>query len=950
MQILIFGFFIFLSIFDSYAACTSKRDTIRKTEAEKTQLTLLNFKLTQLLDGKWNISDDVNTLFTTNILTTEEQELRREEIEKSLNLTPYKNPQYQSLIECLEGHELGKLAEELSSLSYEVDKKRYFFLFLPFDIQKILLDTSKPITPVYEDIRLLQERILTLKQTSPSLALQEEQLLRDVIKRLESNLETSSAFMQLSNEYKAKGYSTALFDKANQLWRRIVDKTFNTLKTTEIIFPEDHLFPKREAELKKEADQWIQKGIERHYLILVKAGKLRSQLAEKNINKKWQLSDLEDIQREVKIVPYRFTGIFYSKIVDFKQKLRLGVNGIGLILRDVVMLILIILIPFALKRLFDRITSSLDLLRSQILHSRTTSTLWKAAAIWIQRLKTFVPWFFWYLALILGEKILNTTALAELSALFPYFKYYVLYKVFRRFVMLFLTSLSARSDRSISIEIKLKATEAAKGLGLFAFFSFSLIHVVDSVVSKGLIYEILILVIKVFALIQTLRWSARWAKETSFAIKSHLGGKYLKFIEKAESIFPVYLYCIPWLFISVVLEALSFIKDLGSDFDLSKRLSAQVFKRQLENVEEFSEDGIPAKLPKEYLNLFPAGIAEDESILIEPQGGVLEKINAEIAEWKEGKSDEHSIALYGDKGGGKSTALAQVMNKHQDLRIISADIPAKLVTRDQTLKFFTNLLQADLSDGGRSLIEVDKELEPTLILLDETQNLFLSRTNGFEGYKALLELIGTRTKKIFWVASFNRYSWAFLNAVFGKNQHFRMVIKVYPWKDEDIKNLILKRHKKGPYQLSYDAIIQAVGSSKAEEAAAAIESKFFKLLWEQSGGNPRAAQDLWLSSLHRIRAKTLRVGLPDDPELSILGEISDDALFIYAALIRHENLSTIELVDVTDLPEGTVRYALRLGLENEYLKRSKEGRYRVAADSQRKLITYLRKRNFIYGG
>ncbi len=950
MRKLLYVFLAILSFNQAQAACTSKRDTIRKVEAEKSALLQLNSKLALLLDGQWSGSDDISSLFTTNISTNEEQKLRIEEIEKGLSSTPYKISQYQTFYDCLEQYNLTDLLNAFSALSYEVDKKRYFYLTMPSDVQGILLDPAKPITPVYEDIKQLQERILIIRQELPKLAEQEIELIKDIIKRLESSLETSSTLLQLNYEFKVSNYSPLLYNKANQLWQRIVDKTFHTLNTPELNFPEDHLYPEREAELKKEADQWTQKGIERQYLILVRAGKLRSELAEKNINKKWEMSDLEDIQREFKIVPYRFTGIFYSKIVDFKQKLRLGINGIGLIIRDIVMLLLIILIPFALKRLFDRITNSLDQLRTQILQSRTSNGLWKATAIWIQRLKPFIPWFFWYLTLILGEEILSTTVLAEGSALFPYFKYYVLYKIFRRLVMLFLTSLSARGDRSLSREIKLKATETAKGLGLFAFFSFSLIHVVDSIVSKGLIYEILVTIIKILALTQILRWSSRWAKETSYAIKSNLAEKNLKLVERIEKVVPVYIYCVPWLLASLILEAFSFVKDLGSDFDLSKRLSAQVFKRQLENVEEFSEDGVPSKLPSDYLELFPSGIADDDSVLIEPEGGILEKINTEIEEWKSGKSDEHSIAVFGDKGSGKSTALMQVTAKHEDLRIISADIPAKLTTREQTLKFFSNLLQTDLSEGGRSLIEADKEFEPTLILLDETQNFFLSRVNGFEGYKALLELIGTRTEKIFWVASFNRYSWAFLNAVFGKNQHFRAVFKVQPWKDEDIKNLILKRHKQGPYQLSFDAIIQAVGNTRAEEATAAIESKFFKLLWEQSGGNPRAAQELWLSSLHRMSAKTLRVGLPDDPELSILSEISDDALFIYAALVRHENLSTLELVDVTDLPEGTVRYALRLGLENEYLNRSEEGRYRIVADSQRKLITYLRKRNFIYGG
>ena len=932
------------------AACISKRDTLQKLRKEKNQLVEKNEALGVLLSGSWN-KDDASSLFQTTLGAKDEQKLRSDELSKALFVSPYRSTNHAELYECLDKYAMNTQAEELSTLSYDVDKKRFYFLTLPESVQNILLNSKKPVGPTYEDIQVLQNRIFEVMQNKPVLADQEVKLLRDIILRIQSNLEASSTIKELSSDLKEKYPSQYAFIRANQLWRKLVDDTFLTLRAPAIDFPEDHESPEREEELKKQAELWLQKGIERHYLILVKAGRLRSELAAKIGKKQWDLSDWDDIKREVKIVPYRFTGIFYSKIVDTKQKLRMGISGIGPLIRDLFMLFLLILIPFGLRKVFDKITAWLDSFRTSILHSRTSQPLWKGTAIWIQRLRPFLPWIFWYTALALGEDILNGTVIAELGLLFPYFKYFVIYRIFRRVVMLFLTNLSGHGGKSLSRDIKLKATATAKAIGLFAFTSFIILHAVESIVSRGLVYEILVTLIKFSSIVLGWKWATAWCMETAAAFRGNLSGKFLTAFDKIDEKLPNFIKSIPWLVAALVTETLGFIKDLGSDFDLSKRLSAQVFKRQLESVEEFAEgDGNDGRLPKDYVDLFPKGVPEDTSILIEPTGGILQKMDTEIGEWKSGKSDEHSLAIYGDKGSGKSTALAQIALKHQDITVLAVDVPSKLLNREAVLKFFGNLLQADLSDGGRSLIELDRELKPTLLLLDETQNLFLSRVGGFEGYKTLLELIGTRTENLFWAASFNRYSWAFLNAVFGKNQHFRTVLRAHSWKDADIRELIMNRHQQGEYKLSFDAILQAVGSAKVEDAAAAIESKFFKLLWEQSGGNPRAAQELWLSSLSRKRGKTLRVGLPDDPELEILSDLSDDALFVYSALIRHENLSTNESIDVTDLPEGTVRYALRLGLENEFLSRSKDGRYRVVADSQRKLITHLRKRNFIYGG
>ena len=373
MNKIIFSLLLFLPFINAESACSSKRDILRKVEAQKSQLEVIRPKLQMLLSGTWTSGADISSLFTTNISTREEQKLRYEEIEKSLLVAPYINQSNIELHECLDQYKLQSLSQDLSELSYEIDKNRYFYLTLPTQVQKILTDSNKPVPATYEDIRQLQERLLIVKKTKPDFFEQEIELLSQLINRLKINLEASSS----------------LYSRVNQLWRSLVDQTFQTLNTPELSFPSEQENKEREAELKKEADIWVQKGIERQYLILVEAGKLRSQLAERNNKNILDSLSWQDIKREIKIVPYRFTGIFYSKIVDIRQKLRLGFNGIGLIVRDLFMLLIIILIPFGLKRVFERIATSLDQVRNSILQDRKSSGLLKALAIWIQRLKFF---------------------------------------------------------------------------------------------------------------------------------------------------------------------------------------------------------------------------------------------------------------------------------------------------------------------------------------------------------------------------------------------------------------------------------------------------------------------------------------------------------------------------------------------------------------------------------
>jgi hypothetical protein len=220
---------------------------------------------------------------------------------------------------------------------------------------------------------------------------------------------------------------------------------------------------------------------------------------------------------------------------------------------------------------------------------------------------------------------------------------------------------------------------------------------------------------------------------------------------------------------------------------------------------------------------------------------------------------------------------------------------------------------------------------------------------GFEGYRALGDLVNAPTDSLFWVAAINRRSWEYLDGVYGKNHCFRRVIETPAWPDTDIRQLILSRHGLSGLRISYEDIIGAVQSVTEESAVAQLEEQFFRLLWRESRGNPRAAMVLWLSALAPDPDGSLRVGIPRHQEYHALETAGDDTLFVFAAIIRHENLALEEIVEAVNLPERVVRHAVRIGMEQGAVARFPDGRYRVTPEAQFALNHLLERRNFLYG-
>jgi hypothetical protein len=339
---------------------------------------------------------------------------------------------------------------------------------------------------------------------------------------------------------------------------------------------------------------------------------------------------------------------------------------------------------------------------------------------------------------------------------------------------------------------------------------------------------------------------------------------------------------------------------------------------------------------------------EDKTLLVEPENALPAEIESILSAWSDNSSLDHSLALYGEKGSGKSSLLDMVEMRFKKCAVRRIDIPPKLVTREAVLEFFGKQLGVDLSQGDESLLKADEGKEDAVLLIDNAQNLFLGELGGFEGYRAFAELMNSGTEHLFWCATFNLRSWHYLRAVFGGMPLFRRAIEIGDFSENDIMHLIVSRHQRTDAHLAYDDIIRATQSEGDIGGEHQVEKQFFRLLWGQSDGNPRAALMLWMASLTPLGDSRMKVGLPKYPKVVINEKWGDDALFVYAAIMRHENLTQDEVAAVTNLPENIVNIALGTGYDNHLLDCGPDDRYRITAIAQTPLSRLLLGKNFIY--
>jgi hypothetical protein len=490
-----------------------------------------------------------------------------------------------------------------------------------------------------------------------------------------------------------------------------------------------------------------------------------------------------------------------------------------------------------------------------------------------------------------------------------------------------------------------------KLVGIFFFVLLAILHATEDAVGKALVYR-LVYGFVVYAGILICAYAAhQWRREITGISKQLLPERIYQVINALSSnMFWSWFVSLPAFILVIFTKFSIYIKHWAGEFDFFKKISAAIFLRRIEHANKSSKlsTAQQPQLPNEYLQWFKLDSVDDKSLLINPGSKIVAEIESILTDWSNNSSLDHSLALFGERGSGKSCLLDMIEIQYTKCAIRRINIPPKLTTREAVLEFFGKELEMDLTKGNETLLKSESSLPDTVLLIDNAQNLFLGELGGFEGYRTFAELMNSGTEHLFWCVAINLRSWHYLRAVFGGMPLFRKAIEISGFSETDIMNLVMARHRHSSAQLAYDDIIRATQSEEDFIGEHQVEKQFFRLLWGQSNGNPRAALMLWTASLSQLPGNRLKVGLPKYPKITFSKIWGDDALFVYAAIVRHENLTAQEVISVTSLTENIVNNALDTGHDNNLLSYGSDKRYRITAIAQFSLIQHLLGKNFIY--
>lgn len=686
--------------------------------------------------------------------------------------------------------------------------------------------------------------------------------------------------------------------------------------------------------------------------VLLAAGKLRSKQYQRLrslgyiTTSMFSEHNLKDLYRELRIIPVRWTAAFYSKYLEFRAYQMAGAMGYFHVLKEaslwVCLLGFFILFGWAFQKvvgLFEKIAIKIHK------HLSDASSHW-AWSISSNLVNHSVPWIVLLFGMWFAIGIVSASSFNELSSLFPYVDFYIYYRLSLIGFKEAMNTLLNKQIIELDVSSKKKLIQMAKSLGRYIFISLAILHTIDTVVGEAIFYALTSNIIFTLFILDVLYLSSCWHKEFYgsrqwIAVSKMLSLQFKQAIEKhwrVSTFFAMSLAFAHFL-ISLILLFLE-------RYDFFKKFGAIALRSRLNKLENDDLQSQQVSLPEPYISQFNDTFVTSEFLKDRTE---YKEALSQIESWVEGKTSQHTLVFYGTSGAGKTALVDHLAHESIKAKVHKISLFEKHIEPTYILRELQSRL-GGTTDTIQGLTEHwnQSKTEKHIVCIDNVHHLFLSKMDGFEAIRTLISLVNSDVDNIFWCLSFHKESWQYLRLVMDEMHGFDAVLELKPWTAMELQSYIKKVHTKLGYKISFDGLLSVLGKKKNREDRNSIETKFFKLLWEQSNGNPTQAVRLWLRSVRFDGNKTMFVTRPPMLDIVEFLEYEDEVHFVCTLLLRHENLQRDQIAVTTQQSERTAARIIKFLLEKGLII-EESGMLSINSDFAGSIVRSLRRRNYVYG-
>ena len=316
---------------------------------------------------------------------------------------------------------------------------------------------------------------------------------------------------------------------------------------------------------------------------------------------------------------------------------------------------------------------------------------------------------------------------------------------------------------------------------------------------------------------------------------------------------------------------------------------------KISDIIKFTESITPSPktlnaIPFYYKKLFSGKATASKELWVGREKEIMECIIA-IKRFKQNMKG--GLLIIGERNLGKSSLSGFVAEKNfgsGNFYVLNPEPGGSI-----DLKLFESKLQRALNSEMSVDDTLQRAVKSSAIIINDLELWWQRSDDGFRIIDRIADLIEKYGSKWFFIINANIHSFHFIKKIKPIDQYFLNIVNCEPYDAEDLKNIILLRHKASGMNFYLDG----------EEASELKQARLFNAYFNYSNGNLGTALHGWINSIKKVEQNNLHIGFPVIPDQSILKLFPDKWILIIIQFILHRRLSTNRLNDLmlNDFPD-----------------------------------------------
>lgn len=356
------------------------------------------------------------------------------------------------------------------------------------------------------------------------------------------------------------------------------------------------------------------------------------------------------------------------------------------------------------------------------------------------------------------------------------------------------------------------------------------------------------------------------------------------------------------------------------------------------------------KLPYVYQRLFRIEPLEDEKFY-EKRTAEINKLQLAYDNWKKGRYAPAVIT--GEKGSGITTTVNFLLrNMSIEEELIRADVDRIIECEENFLKFFSVILRTDFHEPREISHFLNSTGYKRIIIVENIHHFFHRKIGGFDSFRKFFQIVSATNKNVFWIASSNLYAWNYLDRVLNISDYFSYIVKLQPFTDDQIVDIIMKRHRVSGYNIKFEPSEEDLQSRNYQrlsdqEKQKYLKEKYFSELNNFARSNLSISLFFWMSSTREVKTDTISIGSLEGLDFSFLQGLGDEKIFSLYALLIHDGLTADQHSVIFNQAEEKSRLNLLLLADDGIVIRTND-RFVINPLLYRQTVSLLQTKNILH--